>query len=236
MLWWSAPGSPGSRPRALGPGCVRSRARGARARRRLRCSTMTSAGRGGGGRRPVVGPTQDRARSRGGAPGRDVPHHTDRPQRDRVRGPARRYRARIPRISPLVLADVERAARLDRMARGVPSCALGAPNAAKLDPQTAGTWLRATSLTSPGRMIPGAQGSRRSRGAAGGHVAAPRPLLHPLGRQPRPTVRDRGRRTAGSLRRRLAAPADRPDGEVARQGAAGARSARCAASSTVAMA
>jgi monoamine oxidase len=66
-----------------------------------------------------------------------------------------RFSGTIPRINPLVLLDVERAQRrLNRLARRVP---LEAPwearGAARLDGQTAATWMRRNVATRPGRML-----------------------------------------------------------------------------------
>jgi monoamine oxidase len=67
----------------------------------------------------------------------------------------RRYSGAIARINPLVLVDVERAQRrLNRLARTVPLDApWEAPNAARLDAQTAATWMRRNLATKPGRML-----------------------------------------------------------------------------------
>ena len=70
-------------------------------------------------------------------------------------GSVRRYAGTIPRINPLVLLDVERAQRkLNRLARRVPLDApWEAPNAARLDGQTAATWMRRNLVTRSGRML-----------------------------------------------------------------------------------
>jgi monoamine oxidase len=70
-------------------------------------------------------------------------------------GSLRRYTGTIPRINPLVLLDVERAQRrLNRLARRVPLAApWDAPDAAKLDGQTAAAWLRRNLATRPGRAL-----------------------------------------------------------------------------------
>src|SRR5918999_6015945 len=70
-------------------------------------------------------------------------------------GRLRRYRGTIPRINPLVLLDVERAQRkLNRMARTVPPAApWEAPQAARLDGQTAATWMRRNLATKTGRVL-----------------------------------------------------------------------------------
>jgi monoamine oxidase len=70
-------------------------------------------------------------------------------------GSVRRYKGTIPRINPLVLLDVQRAQRkLNRLARRVP---LEAPwrtrDAARLDGQTAATWMRRNLATRPGRAL-----------------------------------------------------------------------------------
>ena len=70
-------------------------------------------------------------------------------------GSLRRYAGAIPRINPLVLLDVERAQRrLDKLAKRIPLDApWEAPNAARLDGQTAATWMRRNLATRPGRML-----------------------------------------------------------------------------------
>jgi monoamine oxidase len=71
------------------------------------------------------------------------------------RGSLRRYKGAIPRINPVVLVDVEQAQRrLNRLARRVPLDApWEAPNAGRLDEQTAATWMRRNMATGPGRML-----------------------------------------------------------------------------------
>jgi monoamine oxidase len=103
-----------------------------------------------------IGPTQDRL----AAVARELrvgtfPTHDEGDNVLEYRGRLRRYSGAIPRINPLVLLDVERAQRrLNRLARRVP---LGAPweasNAARLDGQTAGTWMRRNMTTRHGRML-----------------------------------------------------------------------------------
>jgi monoamine oxidase len=70
-------------------------------------------------------------------------------------GSVRRYTGTIPRINPAVLVDVERAQRrLNRLARRVPlEAPWEAPGAARLDGQTAATWLRRNLVTRPGRSL-----------------------------------------------------------------------------------
>lgn len=71
------------------------------------------------------------------------------------RGERKRYRGAIPRLNPLVLADVAQAqARLDRMARQVPLDApWRAPRAREWDRQTAWTWLRRNARTDGARAL-----------------------------------------------------------------------------------
>ena len=70
-------------------------------------------------------------------------------------GRLRRYTGTIPRINPAVLVDVERAQRrLNKLARSVPLDApWAAPGAAKLDGQTAATWMRRNLVTKAGRAL-----------------------------------------------------------------------------------
>jgi monoamine oxidase len=72
-------------------------------------------------------------------------------------GSLRRYSGTIPRLNPAVLVDVEQAQRrLNRMARRIPLHApWEAPDAARLDAQTAATWMRRNLATKPGRMLLG---------------------------------------------------------------------------------
>jgi monoamine oxidase len=73
------------------------------------------------------------------------------------RGKRGTYSGPIPRISPLVLADVGRAqARLESLARRVPTHApWTAPRAAALDGQTFETWLRRNAMTGGARALLG---------------------------------------------------------------------------------
>jgi monoamine oxidase len=65
------------------------------------------------------------------------------------------YTGTIPRINPLVLADVGRAqARLEALARKVPTDApWAAAGAAKLDSQTFETWIRRNTASTSARML-----------------------------------------------------------------------------------
>ena len=69
------------------------------------------------------------------------------------RGRLSRYQGAIPKLNPLVIADVAQAqARLDRMARQVPlDEPWGAPKAAKWDAQTVASWLARNTRTGGAR-------------------------------------------------------------------------------------
>ncbi|EHR50288.1 monoamine oxidase [Saccharomonospora marina XMU15] len=66
-----------------------------------------------------------------------------------------RYSGRVPRLNPLVLADIGQAqARLDRAARRVPlESPWLAPGAARIDGQTLATWLRRNVRTATARAF-----------------------------------------------------------------------------------
>jgi monoamine oxidase len=103
-----------------------------------------------------IGPTQDRLAALARELRVDTfPTHGEGENVIEYRGRLRRYRGAIPRINPAVLLDVERAQRrLNRLARKVPLDApWEAPRAARLDGQTAATWLRRNLVTSGGRML-----------------------------------------------------------------------------------
>jgi monoamine oxidase len=103
-----------------------------------------------------IGPTQDRLAAVARELGVETfPTYGEGENVIEYAGRVRRYRGAIPRINPLVLVDVERAQRrLNRLARGVPLDApWEAPGAARLDGQTAATWLRRNLATKPGRML-----------------------------------------------------------------------------------
>jgi len=103
-----------------------------------------------------IGPTQDRL----AALARELrietfPTHANGHNLLEYGGSVRRYTGTIPRINPAVLVDVQQAqTRLNRLARRVP---LHAPwearNAAKLDGQTAATWMHRNMATRSGRML-----------------------------------------------------------------------------------
>jgi monoamine oxidase len=103
-----------------------------------------------------IGPSQDRLEALARELGVETfPTHDEGDNVLEYRGRLRRYEGTIPRINPLVLLDVERAQRrLNRMAKRVPLDApWDAPDAARLDGQTAATWLRRNLATGPGRML-----------------------------------------------------------------------------------
>jgi monoamine oxidase len=103
-----------------------------------------------------IGPTQDRLAALARELGVETfPTHAEGYNLIEYGGSVRRYRGTIPRINPAVLVDVERAQRrLNRLARRVPLHApWEAPNAAKLDGQTAATWMRRNLATKSGRML-----------------------------------------------------------------------------------
>ena len=178
-----------------------------------------------------IGPTQDRLAALADELGVETfPTYGEGENVIEYAGSLRRYTGTIPRINPLVLLDVERAQRkLNRLARRVPlEAPWEAPDAAQARRPDRGH-LDAPQPRHARRPRAARAGDRGGLGgAARGHLAAARALLHPLGGQPRDAVRHRGRRPAGPLRRRLAARAaadgrasSAPSGCVL--GAAGAR-------------
>jgi monoamine oxidase len=103
-----------------------------------------------------IGPTQDRLAALAAELGiATFPTHVEGHNLLEYGGGIRRYRGTIPRINPAVLIDVERAQRrLNRLARRVPlEAPWEAPNAARLDGQTAATWMRRNLATRSGRML-----------------------------------------------------------------------------------
>jgi len=103
-----------------------------------------------------IGPTQDRLAELARELGvQTFPTHASGDNLLEYGGSLRRYSGAIPRINPVVLVDVQQAqTRLNRLARKVP---LDAPwkasKAAKLDGQTAATWMRRNMATKSGRML-----------------------------------------------------------------------------------
>jgi monoamine oxidase len=105
-----------------------------------------------------IGPTQDRLAALAGELGVDTfPTYEAGSNVLEYRGRLQRYTGAIPKINPAVLLDVEQAQRrLNRLARTVPlEAPWEAPNAAKLDGQTAATWMRRNLATRPARMLLG---------------------------------------------------------------------------------
>ncbi|MBN1527878.1 MAG: flavin monoamine oxidase family protein [Thermoleophilaceae bacterium] len=103
-----------------------------------------------------IGPTQDRLAALAAEVGVDTfPTYGDGQNVLEYAGRLRRYSGTIPRINPLVLIDVERAQRkLNRLARSVPTEApWEAENAARLDSETAATWMRRNVFTRAGRSL-----------------------------------------------------------------------------------
>jgi monoamine oxidase len=103
-----------------------------------------------------IGPTQDRLAAVARELGvRTFPTHDEGDNVIEYRGGLHRYSGAIPRINPVVLVDVEQAQRrLNRLARRVPlEAPWEAPRAARLDGQTAATWMRRNMATRPGRML-----------------------------------------------------------------------------------
>ena len=103
-----------------------------------------------------IGPTQGRIAALARDMGVETfPTHTAGENVIEYRGELRRYTGAIPKLNPAVLLDVEQAQRrLNRMARKIPlEAPWEAPNAARLDSQTAGTWLRRNVATRGGRAL-----------------------------------------------------------------------------------
>jgi monoamine oxidase len=103
-----------------------------------------------------IGPTQDRLAALASELGVETfPTHAAGENLLELDGELRRYRGTIPRINPAVLLDVEQAQRrLNRLARRVPLHApWEAPNAKRLDGQTAATWMRRNIATKAGRTF-----------------------------------------------------------------------------------
>lgn len=101
-----------------------------------------------------VGPGQQRVNALIGELGLEVfPTYDEEQNQFEYRGRLSRYEGAIPKLNPLVLADVAQAqARLDRMARRVPlDEPWRAPKAAKWDEQTVATWLARNTRTGGAR-------------------------------------------------------------------------------------
>ena len=103
-----------------------------------------------------IGPTQDRLAALARELEVDTfPTYTRGENLIEHGGALRRYTGTIPRLSPLVLVDVEQAQRrLNRLARRVPlEAPWSAPRAVRLDSQTFATWLRRNVATSGARQL-----------------------------------------------------------------------------------
>jgi monoamine oxidase len=103
-----------------------------------------------------VGPTQERVLALAGELGVGTfPTHYEGRNLIEFNGRRGSYRGTIPRISPLVLLDIERGRRrFDRLARTVPPEApWGAPDAERLDSITLGAWLERNLRTERARRL-----------------------------------------------------------------------------------
>jgi monoamine oxidase len=103
-----------------------------------------------------VGPTQDRVLALAAELGVETfPTHYEGRNLLELGGRRKRYRGTIPRISPLVLLDIDRARRrFDRLARTVPPEApWRAPDAGRLDGLTLETWLLRNTRTRRARAL-----------------------------------------------------------------------------------
>jgi monoamine oxidase len=103
-----------------------------------------------------IGPTQDRLAALAGELGVETfPTHDEGENVIDYAGSLRRYTGTIPRINPRVLLDVQRAQhKLNRLARRVPlEAPWRASDAARLDAQTAATWMRRNLVTRAGRAL-----------------------------------------------------------------------------------
>ena len=101
-----------------------------------------------------IGPTQNRIADLARELGVDTFHTYDEGENLlEFRGRLKRYTGTIPRLGLVTLLDYAQAQlRLDRMARRVPLDApWEAPNAARLDSQTAASWMRRNLLTKAAR-------------------------------------------------------------------------------------
>jgi len=103
-----------------------------------------------------VGPTQDRVLALAGELGAETfPTHHEGRNLLELAGRRKAYSGTIPRISPLALADIERARRrLHRLAARVsPQAPWDAPGAERLDATTFGDWLRRNLVSRRGRSL-----------------------------------------------------------------------------------
>jgi monoamine oxidase len=103
-----------------------------------------------------IGPTQDRLAAIAKEVGVDTfPTWSEGENVIEYAGRLRRYTGTIAKINPLVLLEFGRAQRrLNRLAKRVPlEAPWKAPGAARLDGQTAATWMRRNLPSRPGRML-----------------------------------------------------------------------------------
>jgi monoamine oxidase len=103
-----------------------------------------------------VGPTQDRVLALARDLGLETfPTHADGDNVLELGGKLRRYSGTIPRVGPLVLADIALARlRIDRLSRRVdPEAPWESPDAQELDSKTFATWLRGGMRTRTARQL-----------------------------------------------------------------------------------
>jgi monoamine oxidase len=103
-----------------------------------------------------VGPTQKRVLALAGSLGLETfPTHAHGDNLFELGGRLIRHGGTIPRVSPLVIADVAQAmAKLDRMAKKVPlEAPWNAPRAEAWDSQTVWSWMRRNVYTRGGRTL-----------------------------------------------------------------------------------
>jgi monoamine oxidase len=103
-----------------------------------------------------VGPGQDRVLALADELGLETfPTYHDGRNLLELGGKRKRYKGTIPRLSPLVLLDIDRGRRrLDKLARTVPPEApWTAPDAERLDATTVGSWLHDTLRTRRARTL-----------------------------------------------------------------------------------
>jgi monoamine oxidase len=103
-----------------------------------------------------IGPTQDRMAALATELGVDTfPTWSEGEHVIEYGGRLRRFTGTVPPINPFVLFEIDRAGRrLNRLAKRVPlEAPWEAPGAARLDGQTAATWMRRNVRSKPGRML-----------------------------------------------------------------------------------
>ena len=189
-------------------GQAAGRARGPRPGRRQDAERADRRGQGGRDRRPMGRPDQKRVLALIAELGLETfPTYGEGRNLFERRGRIRGYQGTIPRVSPLALAEtaaslrrVNRDGRDDRSRAplgGAEGRELGLADLRHLD---------APQRPHPDRARPDAAGDLGGLGGrARGRLAAPRPLLHPLGGLVRGPDRHRGRRPGRAGPRRHAA-------------------------------